>query len=78
MFKLSNEYKLFPNKMGLLNDKQRPQTNIKNQNYTMGDYRAKILSQGMKSMKNTIEKINMANNNLTNEGAYNIIDSIGM
>ena len=44
----------------------------------MGDYRAKILSQGMKSMKNTIEKINMANNNLTNEGAYNIIDSIGM
>lgn len=44
----------------------------------MGDYRAKMLSQGMKSMKNAIERINMSNNNLTNEGAYNIIESIGM
>jgi hypothetical protein len=63
--------------MGLINDNQRPKMNIRNQNYTLGDLRAKMLSNGMKSMKNGIEKINMAHNNLTNEGAYNIMDSVG-
>ena len=76
MLKSANLYMLFPNRMGLLKD-QRPLKNLKNQNFTMGDYKANMLSHGMKSMKN-IEKINMSNNNLTNKGASNIIDSIGI